>query len=293
MNKRYITIALTLLSLAGYMQNVVFASETAYDGATGRANQISVFDEYEDFMICENLEEASVAMDHAKESSTLLLKLAKNMDGYSLDSSKNENRPIYSKKIGSIDIGRLQVTIPSASKYDDVINNIWDYNDKKKLDDTFIIGYLARVYTPFLVVMEQGNIYQTTRTIRKRFAVAAKIKVSNDTTVIVCPTRTINFFATIVKKTNLIDFFEMTRPIGTDISAEEALARLRSNIAGFIIKHRDDSVEVTYINAICEFRNFNNNKRDRDITYTNILNLAKSMGSNKKQYPPSKYLSTL
>ncbi|SCL87759.1 hypothetical protein PCHCB_000517000, partial [Plasmodium chabaudi chabaudi] len=134
--------------------------------------------------------------------------------------------------------------------YDDVINNIWDYNDKKKLDDTFIIGYLARVYTPFLVVMEQGNIYQTTRTIRKRFAVAAKIKVSNDTTVIVCPTRTINFFATIVKKTNLIDFFEMTRPIGTDISAEEALARLRSNIAGFIIKHRDDSVEVTYINAV-------------------------------------------
>ncbi|VTZ67337.1 fam-a protein [Plasmodium chabaudi chabaudi] len=277
MNKRYITIALTLLSLAGYIQNVVFASETASDGATGLANQISVFDEYDDDMICENLEEASIALDHAKDSSTLLLKLAENMDGYSLDSSGNENRPIYSKKIGIIDIGRLQVTIPSASKYDDVINTIWDYNDKQKLDDIFIIGYLARVYTPFLVIMEQGNIYQTVRTIRRRFSVAAKIKVSNDTTVIVCPTRTLNYIGGIVKKTNLIEFLHSTKPIETDIKAEQALDKLRSNIAGYIIKHRDDSVEVTYINAICEFRNYNNNKRDRDITYTNILNLAKNI----------------
>ncbi|SCL86208.1 fam-a protein [Plasmodium chabaudi adami] len=277
MNKRYITIALTLLSLTGYMQNVAFASGTASDGATGPANQISVFDEYDDDVICENLEEASVAMDHAKESSTFLLKLAENMDGYSLDSSGNENRPIYSKKIGIIDIGRLQVTIPSASKYADVINTIWDYNDKQKLDDIFIIGYLARVYTPFLVIMEHGNIRQTTRTIRKRVGVAAKIKVSNDTTVIVCPTRALNYIGAIVKKTNLIEFLHSAKPIETDINAEEALVKLCSNIAGYIIKHRDDSVEVTYINAICEFRNYNNNKRDRDITYTNILNLAKNI----------------
>ncbi|SCL95618.1 hypothetical protein PCHDS_000565100, partial [Plasmodium chabaudi adami] len=80
MNKRYITIALTLLSLAGYMQNVVFASETASDGAAEPANQTSVFDEYDDDMICENLDEASIALEHAKDSSTLLLKLAENMD---------------------------------------------------------------------------------------------------------------------------------------------------------------------------------------------------------------------
>ncbi|SCL84064.1 hypothetical protein PCHCB_000502200, partial [Plasmodium chabaudi chabaudi] len=133
-------------------------------------------------------------------------------------------------------------------------NTIWDYNDKKKLDDTFIIGYLARVYAPFLVIMEHGNIHQTARTPRKRFAVAAKIKVSNDTTVIVCPTRTINFFGAIVKKTNLIEFFEMTRRIETDINAEQALVNLCSNIAGFIIKHRDDSVEVTYINAVSNLK---------------------------------------
>ncbi|SCL86466.1 hypothetical protein PCHDS_000509800, partial [Plasmodium chabaudi adami] len=192
---------------------------------------------------------ASIALNHAKDSSKLLLKLAENMDGYSINPSEDENIPIYSKKFGIVDIGRLQVSIPSASKYTDVINTIWDYNDKKKLDDTFIIGYLARVYAPFLVIMEHGNIHQTARTPRKRFAVAAKIKVSNDTTVIVCPTRTINFFGAIVKKTNLIEFFEMTRRIETDINAEQALVNLCSNIAGFIIKHRDDSVEVTYINA--------------------------------------------
>ncbi|VTZ70671.1 fam-a protein [Plasmodium chabaudi chabaudi] len=277
MNKRYITIALTLLSLAGYMQNVAFASETASDGAAEPANQTSVFDEYDDDMICENLEEASIALDHAKDSSTLLLKLAENMDGYSINPSENENIPIYSKKIGNIDIGMIHVTIPSASKYTDVINTIWDYNDKQKVDDIFIIGYLARVYTPFLVIMEQSSIYKTIRNTRKRFAVAAKIKVSNDTTVIVCPTRTINFFGTIVKKTNLIEFLENTKPIETYINAEKALAKLGSNIAGYIIKHRDDNVEVTYINAICERRNFNINKIDRDIIYATILDLVEQM----------------
>lgn len=44
MNKRYITIALTLLSLTGYMQNVAFASETASDGAAGPANQTYVYE---------------------------------------------------------------------------------------------------------------------------------------------------------------------------------------------------------------------------------------------------------
>lgn len=100
------------------------------------------FDEYDDDMICENLEEASIALDHAKDSSTLLLKLAENMDGYSLDSSGNENRPIYSKKIGIIDIGRLQVTIPSASKVSNIKQYLAYKNNLKINNHYYIYTYL-------------------------------------------------------------------------------------------------------------------------------------------------------
>lgn len=93
-------------------------------------------------MICENLEEASVAMDHAKESSTFLLKLAENMEGYSLDSSGNENRPIYSKKIGIMDIGRLQVTIPSASKVSNIKQYLAYKNNLKINNHYYIYPYL-------------------------------------------------------------------------------------------------------------------------------------------------------
>ncbi|CDU20358.1 hypothetical protein YYC_01144 [Plasmodium yoelii 17X] len=282
MNKRYITITLMLLSLAGYMQNVALEIETDADGAknaTSSLQKVDILEEYTD-IVCDDLREISMAMDHANESSTLLLKLAENMDGYSVDSTENENKIIYSKKIGNMDIGRFHVTIPSAYKYSDVVEKIWDYNDKQKSDPNFINGYLTRVYTPFLIVMEQSKINQENRPLRKKYSVAAKVKLSNDTTVIVCPTRTINFIGAINKKTNLKDFLENTKPIQTDIGGEEALIKLASNIAGYIIKHRGNNVEVTYINAIYNSgnsTNFDDDKSYRDIIYTNIQRLAQRM----------------
>ncbi|SCL98206.1 hypothetical protein PCHDK_000558000 [Plasmodium chabaudi adami] len=74
------------------------------------------------------------------------------------------------------------------------------------------------------------------------------------------------------------EVYSNVKPIETGIDPEDALTKLGANISGFVIKSGDDDqVHVTYINAIYDGANSTEssyNKRERDLTYTNILNLA-------------------
>ncbi|SCL82581.1 fam-a protein [Plasmodium chabaudi adami] len=275
MNKVYIKIALALLSLAGYMENVAFASETATnsDIHSSALHQNYESEQYKD-LTCEDIDESLLAIEHISDTSELLLKLTENMDGYSLDSTENENKHIYSKKIGNIDIGMLHVTIPSSSKYASVLRSLWDYNDPHKTNNKFISGNVARVYCKYAIMFEKQNIDPIYKSLVKKYALGASVKQSNDTTVIVCPSRILNYLGEINDEPNMKEILENTQPIEKDINAEEALTNLNNNIAGFIIKKHDDSVEVTYINAIYEHDNSAMDKKERDITYTNILSLA-------------------
>ncbi|VTZ67123.1 fam-a protein [Plasmodium chabaudi chabaudi] len=275
MNKVYIKIALALLSLAGYMENVAFASETATnsDIHSSALHQNDESEQYKD-LTCEDIDESLLAIEHISDTSELLLKLTENMDGYSLDSTENENKHIYSKKIGNIDIGRLHVTIPSSSKYASVLRSLWDYNDPKKTNNKFISGNVVRVYCKYAIMFEKQNIDPIYKSLVKKYALGASVKQSNDTTVIVCPSRILNYLGEINDEPNMKEILENTQSIEKDINAEEALTKLSNNIAGFVIKKHDDSVEVTYINAIYEHDNSAMDKKERDITYTNILSLA-------------------
>ncbi|ETB57309.1 hypothetical protein YYC_04817 [Plasmodium yoelii 17X] len=256
MNKGYIKIALTLLSLTGYMQNGAFATEHAADVAseTNPAPQKILSEEFGD-LACEDINEIDVAIDHANESSILLLKLSETgTDDYSTYSKENESKNIYFKKIGNMDIGRFHLTIPSASKYSDVVENIWDFNHTKKYDYKFIKGNLARVYSKYLIIFEKLNIDPNYSPLIKKYVLAAKVIHSNDTTVILCPSRALNYLGKIDDEPNMKEILENTQPIQTDIDAEEALIKLGTNIAGFVIKKRDDNVQVTYINAVSNLK---------------------------------------
>ncbi|SCL83994.1 fam-a protein [Plasmodium chabaudi adami] len=275
MNKRYIKIALALLSLVGYMQNVVFASETAANGAKNSTSlrQKTVLEEYKD-KECKDMYETFAAIDDARDALSLLLKLAENMGDHPVDSTENENTTIYSKIIGNIDIGWLHVTIPSASKYYDIIKELWDFNDKQKSGPKFINGNVARLYSEYLILFEKLNIDGKHINSKKRYALGARIKKTEDTFVIVCPTRTLNYVGEINQETDLKEIIKNTKSIETEVDAEEALIKLGDNIAGFIVKKLDDNVDVTYINAIYDGPNSTNDKKYRDIIYTNIRSLA-------------------
>ncbi|SCL88970.1 hypothetical protein PCHDK_000514900, partial [Plasmodium chabaudi adami] len=95
----------------------------------------------------EDTDETLQAGEYAHEASVLLMKLSEtDIESYSLDSKNSENENIYSKKIGNVDIGRLELTIPSSSKYIDILRKIWDFNDHQKKDNKFIDGKVVRIY---------------------------------------------------------------------------------------------------------------------------------------------------
>ncbi|VTZ78715.1 fam-a protein [Plasmodium yoelii] len=279
MNKGYIKIALALLSLAGYTQNVTFATVHPSD-VTISANPAPKKPLFEEFpeLACEDLDEALVALDHANDASEFLIKLSETgIDDYSTHSTENGDKIIYSKKIGNMDIGRLHLTIPSASNYSNVLRKLWDFNHNKKPDEKFINGKLARVYCNYLIVLEKLSIDPNYTPLTKNYALAAKVKKSNDTTVILCPSRALNYLGQIDDETDMKEMLENTQSIETDIDPEEALTKLGTNIAGFVVKKGDDNVQVTYINAIYDSSNstdFTNDKKERGLAYTNILSLA-------------------
>ncbi|VEV56195.1 fam-a protein [Plasmodium vinckei vinckei] len=260
MNKRYIKIALALLNIAGYIQNVAFGIGSSANGAknSNSLRQKTVYQEYKD-KECKDMYETFAAIDHAKEALPLLLKLAENTNSYS---------------------------------YYDIVKNLWDYNDKQKSSLKFINGNGARLYSKYLILFEKLNIDGNHVNSQKRYALGAGIKQTNDTFVIVCPTRTLNYIGEINHETDLKEIIKNTKSIETGIDPEDALTKLADNITEFVIKRtEDDKIHVTYINAIYDNGNsteYAHNKRQRDHEYTKILKLAKRIMANEFDYPPRK-----
>ncbi|WBY60512.1 fam-a protein [Plasmodium yoelii yoelii] len=269
---------MVLLSLVGYTQNVAFASEQPSDVTKANPEpQKTVFEEFPE-LVCEDLDEILLAINHIMEASDLLIKLSKTgIDDYSSYSTENGDKTIYSKKIGNVDIGRLHLTIPSTSNYSNVLKKLWDFSHNKKPYKKLINGNLARVYSKYLILLEKFNTDLNYTPLTKNYALAAKVKKSNDTTVIICPSRALNYLGQIDDETEIKEMLENTQSIETDIDPEEALTKLGTNIAGFVVKKGDDNVQVTYINAIYDSSNstdFTNDKKERGLAYTNILSLA-------------------
>ncbi|WBY60513.1 fam-a protein [Plasmodium yoelii yoelii] len=246
---------MVLLSLVGYTQNVAFASEQPSDVTKANPEpQKTVFEEFPE-LVCEDLDEILLAINHIMEASDLLIKLSKTgIDDYSSYSTENGDKTIYSKKIGNVDIGRLHLTIPSTSNYSNVLKKLWDFSHNKKPYKKLINGNLARVYSKYLILLEKFNTDLNYTPLTKNYALAAKVKKSNDTTVIICPSRALNYLGQIDDETEIKEMLENTQSIETDIDPEEALTKLGTNIAGFVVKKGDDNVQVTYINAVSNLK---------------------------------------
>ncbi|SCL94259.1 hypothetical protein PCHAJ_000540700, partial [Plasmodium chabaudi chabaudi] len=222
MNKSYIKVALAILSLAGYMQNVIFASEAAANSdVTNSPRQKRIHIEngiyqgpkgqkYIDY------DEVLLSLKHAIQASKLLLKLSETgVNDYSAYSTENKNSTIYSKKIGNMDIGRLHVTIPSASKYNDLLWNIWNFNKNQESDSKIINGIISRAYWKDLYLFEKQSIDPNYTSPIKKYALGAVLNTSNNITVILCPSRIINDNIEINQETDMKELYSNVKPIET------------------------------------------------------------------------------
>ncbi|SCL82384.1 fam-a protein [Plasmodium chabaudi chabaudi] len=287
MNKTYIKVALALLSLAGYMQNVIFASEAVANDCTNTSPichmPLSLYEQYKD-EVYDDVDEGLAAVYYAHDAKNLLLKLSEaDVQDYSTYSTENGNK-IYTKKIGNVDIGRLDFTIPSSSKYPTVFRQYWDFKYDKNTDEKIINGKVVRIYCKNTALFEKHNPDPNYKPLTKVYTLGSRIYL-REMTVIVCPSRTLNYDGEINQKIELKEVYENQKSIETGIDPEEALNKLGDNLSGFVIrKGDDDQVHVTYINAIYDTGNsteFAHNKRERDLAYTNILNLAQHILSDE------------
>ncbi|SCL93629.1 fam-a protein [Plasmodium chabaudi chabaudi] len=289
MNKTYIKVYLALFSIAGYMQNVTFASETetvAYNctkHGTLRYRPRSIYDQYRDEASVD-LDEALAVTNYARQSSDLLIKLSEvNVQDYSTYSTENGNI-IYTKKIGNMDIGRLDFTIPSSSKYPTVYRQYWDFRYEKNPDEKIIQGKVVRVYCINTALFEKHNPDPNNTPLKKIYTLGSRIYLP-EITVIVCPSRILNYDGEINQETGLEEVYKNQKLFELGIDPEEALNKYGDNLSGFVIrKGDDDQVHVTYINAIYDAGNSTeiaHNKREREIAYTKILKLAQRIISNE------------
>ncbi|KEG01632.1 hypothetical protein YYE_03732 [Plasmodium vinckei vinckei] len=206
-------------------------------------------------LLCMDPKETEKAIKHVSEAVALLLKLGSNRDGYKVELQKDDHTFIYSKKLENIDIGKFITKIKSSDKYDEIINLLWDSNGTNKFDTGFINGNVDRVYNPNLLMMKKNSDpFSIVLLSQITYAFATKVEISDDTTVILCPSININYLNNDISWMDMPELLENVKPIETDINAEEALTKMAANISGFIIKKNKDSVDLIYINSVSNIK---------------------------------------
>ncbi|CAD2100766.1 fam-a protein [Plasmodium vinckei brucechwatti] len=273
MNKGHIKIALALLSVACYMQNIAFAI-----GFFSNTNSLNTEDVNE-FPIAPR--EAKQAMDIMTEVLYHAQKHAVHTDDYQPYSKENEEPMLYFKRVNNTDIGKLELTIPNPNNYDDVVNMIWDLNGQKKFNDTFIKGTLSRIYDPNLVILQHRYTSPIKTWQVYYYALANKVELSKDETAILLVSSDMNdhYGDRIKKYVNPI--VESARSFKPDVRSQEDIRKGKAfkifvNFAAFFVKKEADCVKVTYVSSFeLNFSSRYPNHMIRKLVAARILNVIK------------------
>ncbi|CAD2091049.1 fam-a protein [Plasmodium vinckei lentum] len=303
MNRGYIKTVFFVLSLVVCAINNTLASQPAPKAA----NKAQIIEERkaaadakrEEYKrkLCKDPEETQLAMDYANENAALLLKIAENMDGFKFEHKYGQFCETYSKKLKRLEVDRFHATIKGHYMYSSTVNKIWDYADTQKFNFKFINGTVDRIYNPNLVLFEKFVHDEISSTQKKKYALGAKVQVSDDITVILCPTRVIRYELDINGNINTKEMLENSKSIYHDgMDPDEALSKLNSNLSGLIIKKGDNElINIIYINAYLNYdfnSDFYNDRKQGVFMHRSIMEIAYWGGDKRPQYSPGNFLST-
>ncbi|CAD2105786.1 fam-a protein [Plasmodium vinckei] len=285
MNKGYIKIALALLSIAGYMQNMASASETSV--ATNSSNveckenlsslpkevtkqQYLRFKQQVDLRNKQKKssspkkakqkkisrsEEAKQAAGVMAEALNIAKEHAEHTDDYKPYYAENGSI-IHFKKLNHAEIGKLVFTIPNADSYAEVVNTLWNVNVEKFFNNIFIGGKISQMYNENLALIQHlfkgdlWNVYYN--------ALANKVELSEDETAIVLvssdmndhnplkPIKGLNYVNPIVKSAN-----SFKPDVNSEISVQIGQPhKMYINLGAIFIKKEADGVKITQITSI-------------------------------------------
>ncbi|SCM04807.1 fam-a protein [Plasmodium chabaudi chabaudi] len=247
MNKGYIKIALALLSVASYMQNIAFARNVI-------SNTKPAKEEFK-LQVSTNTEEDKTAEDVMAEALALASKHAENTNDYKLYLKDDEGAALYFKRVNNTDFAKLELTIPNPDNYADVVSMLWDPNGEMYFDNTFIEGNIPQVYNKNLRIVQRlyknnlgsGQIHYN--------ALANKVEPSKDKTTIVMTSSDMNDYDAYWDRKYVNPIVGSANSFKPDINSQEDIrndhiSKMYVNLAAFFIKKEADGVKLTYISSM-------------------------------------------
>ncbi|CXI39096.1 fam-a protein [Plasmodium berghei] len=206
-----------------------------------------------DLTICTNPEEIRKTTEIINDALSILRYHATSEENYKLQYVYDKDALVYFKKHGNTDIEKLDLKIRNSNKYNDVINNLWDPYGTKHFNDYFINGNVVRIYNPNLLMIQQRNIDPTQSPQESVYALASKIEISEDITVIIIASANVNDYNNSNKKTYKNKNLEISNSLNTSSSPESYIkeeSKKTFNLSGFFIKKKGNYINVTYVNAM-------------------------------------------
>ncbi|ETB62117.1 hypothetical protein YYC_01117 [Plasmodium yoelii 17X] len=207
-------------------------------------------------LLCTDPEEAIKAGEVMNEAVELLKYHAITEDDYEVY-ERDDNRImfLYNKKHHTDpDIKRIHCTIYTSYEYNEIINMPWD-PDYASLFNAGSVK-IVRVYNPNLVMVQHRYKDRSTDRQKYFYALAAKVKISENKTIIVMTSANINdhnpsnekYINKIVKSANSFK---------TDIDSEDdirkgELKKTFANIFGYLIEKDGDYVNIAYVESVDE-----------------------------------------
>ncbi|VEV58078.1 fam-a protein [Plasmodium vinckei vinckei] len=288
MNKGYIKIALALLSVAGYMQNIAFAIEpVSTTNSSNEENSQHINLRFRQ-QGSSNSEEARQAADVMAEALNVAKEHAEHTDDYKFYYAEN-GASIHFKQLNNTDIGKLEFTIPNANNYDDIVKMLWDQNVKQIFDDIFIGETISQKYDENLMLLQQRYIVNLWSVYYN--ALATKVELSEDETAILVvssdmndhnPVKNINYVNPIVSSAN-----SFNPDVNSDRSIRMGyLHTIYLNLVAIFIKKEANGVKITQLTSIehaCTPDSHNPRETLMDMTASAMINTTKIGDIIKKE----------
>ncbi|SCL92272.1 fam-a protein [Plasmodium chabaudi adami] len=259
MNKFYIQIVFFLLSVSVYLNNKTLATEPASGKTTKTKSKNSYATSEEIYeknkeLLCTKPEEIKNAEKLMNEATIHLIDHAKSSYKRVGESSLYKAFLYKKKHDDNTDVVKLIYRKNDPNKYNKIIGKLWDPDIKNLVDPRSTKRKIARVYNPNLVIIQQRYKDSIFGRWKYFYALAKKVQISEDTTVIAMTSANINddhpsdkeYKNTIIENANLFT---------TEIDSEEdikkgKLTKTFLNIGGYIIKKNEEYVLITYVGSI-------------------------------------------
>ncbi|CAD2110861.1 fam-a protein [Plasmodium vinckei] len=207
-------------------------------------------------LLCTDRGEIMRAEKVMKDAVPLLIQHATNTINYDKPyKSKNNGKLNMTKHEGETYIGKSNYKYPDPNMYTNLVDMLWDPSCSNKPDKTIKNGKVVRVYTPNLMLVQYRYRNDNESFQRYFYVLAAKQKISENTTVIAMTSGNINdhnradtkiYQNTIVESANLFKTEVNSEP---DIRRGE-LKKMFVNLSGYFIKKESNYVDITYTRSI-------------------------------------------